>query len=476
MNVILLKDVEKLGHRGEVVNVARGYARNFLLPRNLAEVATEGRVKEVQRIEAQKAMHEARSAEQAAEIAATLGKLVLRFDVKSGPTGSLFGSVTTTDIADEIWRIRKIRVDRRKIGIDNIKRIGRYTVTIGVFEGVSADVKLMVVPEGGELPPEEELAAMIAAEEAEAAAAAEAAGVKPAVGRGRVGDRRGRRGAVEVAEPDGTVGRRRGRDGRDGRGDEGSRPKRARGRARSLGSCPGGSPIGSRRDVVSSTGPVDRRPDFPLRSGDPRWITVVASGEKPSAPGDRMGTHVPFSLHLAAATALLALSLRHRLTEARDRCSQHAVGDRAATEPGGGGVRSRRHAAVCDGDRCRHRGAPGLRLLSRVARHDLPGGARALRQGRAGRCDHARERARRAQRARARGRHGEDRRARSCRSRDLERRALRPDRQGDGDAPRPRARRPGDPASRPDPSRRDDRSRRPRRADGVRARAGAGQR
>jgi large subunit ribosomal protein L9 len=172
MNVILLKDVEKLGHRGEVVNVARGYARNYLLPRNLAEVATEGRVKEVQRIDAQKAMHEARSAEQAAEIAATLGKLVLRFDVKSGPTGSLFGSVTTTDIADEIWRIRKIRIDRRKIGIDNIKRIGRYTVRIGVFEDVSAEVKLLVVPEGGELPPEEELAAMEAAEAAAAAAAA----------------------------------------------------------------------------------------------------------------------------------------------------------------------------------------------------------------------------------------------------------------------------------------------------------------
>ena len=175
MNVILLKDVEKLGLRGEVVNVARGYARNFLLPRNLAEVATEGRVKEVKRIDAQKAMHEARSTEQANEIAETLGKLVLRFDVKSGPTGSLFGSVTTTDIADEIWRIRKIRVDRRKIGVDNIKRIGRYTVPINVFEDVSAEVKLMVVPEGGELPPEEELAAMEAAEAAEAAAAAAAA-------------------------------------------------------------------------------------------------------------------------------------------------------------------------------------------------------------------------------------------------------------------------------------------------------------
>jgi large subunit ribosomal protein L9 len=174
MNVILLKDVEKLGLKGEVVHVARGYARNYLLPRNLAEVATPGRVAEVKRIDAQKAMHEARSADQAAEIAATLGKLVLRFDVKAGPTGSLFGSVTTTEIADEIWRIRKIRVDRRKIGVDSIKRIGRYTVSIGVYEGVSAEVKLLVVPEGGELPPEEELAAMEAAEAAAAAAAAPA--------------------------------------------------------------------------------------------------------------------------------------------------------------------------------------------------------------------------------------------------------------------------------------------------------------
>lgn len=181
MNVILLKDVEKLGLRGEVVNVARGYARNFLLPRQLAEVATEGRVKEVKRIDAQKALHEARSTDQAAEIAATLGKTVLRFDVKSGPTGSLFGSVTPTDIADEIWRTRKIRVDRRKIGVDTIKRIGRYTVPVDVFEGVTAELKLMVVPEGGELPPEEELAAMEAAEAAAAAeASAAAAGVAAA--------------------------------------------------------------------------------------------------------------------------------------------------------------------------------------------------------------------------------------------------------------------------------------------------------
>jgi large subunit ribosomal protein L9 len=171
MEIILLQDVEKLGLRGEIVDVKRGYARNFLLPRRLAEVASPGRVAELRRIESQRARHEARSAEQATEIAELLGKTVLTFNVKAGPTGALFGSVTPTDVADEIWRTRKVRVDRRKIGIDTIKRIGRYTVPIDVFEGVVAEVKTLVVPEGGELPPEEELAAMEAAEAAEEAAA-----------------------------------------------------------------------------------------------------------------------------------------------------------------------------------------------------------------------------------------------------------------------------------------------------------------
>jgi large subunit ribosomal protein L9 len=179
MEVILLKDVEKVGLRGEVVNVARGYARNFLLPRNLAELATAGRVKELQRVDEQRARNEARTSEQAQEIADTLGKTVLTFNVKSGPTGALFGSVTTTDIADELWRTRKIRVDRKKIETDSLKRIGRYSIRVQVFEGVTAEVKTLVVPEGGELPPEEELAAMEAAEAAEAAAAAEVSAPAP---------------------------------------------------------------------------------------------------------------------------------------------------------------------------------------------------------------------------------------------------------------------------------------------------------
>ena len=178
MEVILLKDVEKVGLRGEVVNVARGYARNFLLPRNLAELASAARVAELKKLDEQRARHEARSVDQAQEIAGVLSKTVLRFDVKSGPTGALFGSVTTTDIADELWRTRKVRVDRKKIDTDALKRIGRYAIPIQVFEGVTVEVKTLVVPEGGELPPDEELAAMEAAEAARIAeeqAAAQAA-------------------------------------------------------------------------------------------------------------------------------------------------------------------------------------------------------------------------------------------------------------------------------------------------------------
>jgi large subunit ribosomal protein L9 len=167
MEVILLDDIEKLGLRGEVVNVARGYARNFLLPRRLAEPATASKVAELRKRDEQRARHEARSSDQAQQIADVLSKTVLRFEVKAGPTGSLFGSVTPTNIADELWRTEKIRVDRRKIGIDTIKRIGRFEVPIELFQDVQATVNTHVVPEGGELPSDEELAAMEAQERGE---------------------------------------------------------------------------------------------------------------------------------------------------------------------------------------------------------------------------------------------------------------------------------------------------------------------
>src|SRR5918911_5048769 len=165
MEVILRQDIDKVGLRGEVVNVARGYARNYLFPRGLADEATPARVAEVRKVEERRAQHEAKTFDEAQSLAEKFGQVELRFDVKAGPTGSLFGSVTPTDIADELWTKHKIRVDRRKIGIDTIKRIGRYQVPIELFQDVGAEVRTLVVPEGGELPPEEELEALAAAEE-----------------------------------------------------------------------------------------------------------------------------------------------------------------------------------------------------------------------------------------------------------------------------------------------------------------------
>src|SRR3954454_9887081 len=175
MEVVLKQDVDKLGLRGEVVSVARGYARNFLLRRGLAKDATPGIVKKIERRDAQRARHEAKTVDEAQAIAKRVEARELRFDVNAGPNGALFGSVTATNVADRLWEEQKLRVDRRKLHMDTIKRIGRYTVPFDVFGDVVAELKLVVAPEGQELPPEEELAALEAAEQAEAEAATAAA-------------------------------------------------------------------------------------------------------------------------------------------------------------------------------------------------------------------------------------------------------------------------------------------------------------
>jgi large subunit ribosomal protein L9 len=176
MQVILREDVDNVGLRGEVVDVAAGYARNYLLPRRLAEPASPGRVAELERIAAGRARHEAQSFEQAQELARKLESAELRFDVQAGETGTLFGSVTATDVAERVWADQRVRVDRRKLDLpESIKRIGRYQVPVELFTDVTATLRVVVVPEGGELPPEEELVALDeAAAQEEAAAAAQA--------------------------------------------------------------------------------------------------------------------------------------------------------------------------------------------------------------------------------------------------------------------------------------------------------------
>jgi len=157
VEVILLQDVDKVGLRGDVVDVARGYARNYLVPRRLAEEATPARAAELAKRDQLRARHEATTVEQARDTAAVLEETELRFEMKAGLTGSLFGSVTPTNIADALWEQKKVRVDRRKIDLDQpIKHVGRYAVPIDVFEDVRVEVRTLVVPEGGELPPEPE--------------------------------------------------------------------------------------------------------------------------------------------------------------------------------------------------------------------------------------------------------------------------------------------------------------------------------
>jgi large subunit ribosomal protein L9 len=143
---ILLQDVESLGERGDVVDVSPGYLRNYLQPRKLAEPATVGSIKVAQRRreDAERAAREAE--ERAQENAGVLGRTVLTIPQQAGDDGRLFGSVTPQDIVDAIREARGIRVDRRKVHLDEpIRHTGTYMVVVEIADGVTAAVKTMVV-------------------------------------------------------------------------------------------------------------------------------------------------------------------------------------------------------------------------------------------------------------------------------------------------------------------------------------------
>jgi large subunit ribosomal protein L9 len=143
---ILLQDVETLGEKGAVVDVSAGYLRNFLLPRKLAEPATTAsiQVAKRRRDDAERAAREAE--ERSRENAALLGRTVLTIPQQAGDDGRLYGSVTTQDIAEAIRDARGIRIDRRKIHLDEpIRHTGTYMVVVEVTDDVTAAVKTMVV-------------------------------------------------------------------------------------------------------------------------------------------------------------------------------------------------------------------------------------------------------------------------------------------------------------------------------------------
>jgi large subunit ribosomal protein L9 len=144
--VILLQDVENVGERGAVVDVSKGYLRNFLAPRKLAQPATKNALEAVRRSQDAADRAQEQTVAQAREAAEQLDRTVLTIEQQAGDDGRLFGSVTNQDIADAIKEARGITVDKRKVHLpDPIKSIGTYQVVVEMADGVTATVKTMVV-------------------------------------------------------------------------------------------------------------------------------------------------------------------------------------------------------------------------------------------------------------------------------------------------------------------------------------------
>ena len=143
---ILLQDVETLGERGAVVDVSKGYLRNFLIPRKLAEPATKASIDAAKRRETAAERAVAQATARAEEEAELLNKTVLTIAHQAGDDGRLFGSVTSQDIADAIRDARGIKIDRRKIHLEEpIKTVGTRMISVEIGDGVVANVKTMVV-------------------------------------------------------------------------------------------------------------------------------------------------------------------------------------------------------------------------------------------------------------------------------------------------------------------------------------------
>ena len=147
MEVILLQDVPNLGTKGSLANVSAGYARNYLLPKGLAEVGSPGKLAEFRRREEERKARDSRLAHQAEDITAMLNRTVLTVEARAGEGERLFGSVTNADIAAAIWDARRVRVDKKHVRLEEpIKTLGSHIVEVHVAEGFAASVKVIVVP------------------------------------------------------------------------------------------------------------------------------------------------------------------------------------------------------------------------------------------------------------------------------------------------------------------------------------------
>ena len=148
MEVILREDIEKLGNRGQVVKVAPGYARNFLLPKRLAVLATDANKKIVEQERQAHVRREAKQADEARDLAQQLTGVTVTIAQKAGENDQLFGSVTSKDVADALAAKDYTAIDRRKIQLDEpIKQLGEYKVPVKLHKDVTAEVTVIVVKE-----------------------------------------------------------------------------------------------------------------------------------------------------------------------------------------------------------------------------------------------------------------------------------------------------------------------------------------
>ena len=145
MKVILLQDVKGQGKKGDLINASDGYARNFLLPRKLAKEADAGSIKQIEIQKESEAFHIAEDKRKAEETRAFLSGKSIRFKTTGGADGRLYGAVTAKDVSEKIGSELGLDIDKRLITIsDTIKTTGEYTVRIKLFQGISAELKLIV--------------------------------------------------------------------------------------------------------------------------------------------------------------------------------------------------------------------------------------------------------------------------------------------------------------------------------------------
>lgn len=145
MKVILLQDVKGQGKKGDLINASDGYARNFLLPRKLAKEADAGSIKQIEIQKESEAFHIAEEKRKADETRAFLSGKSIRFKTTGGADGRLYGAVTAKDVSEKIGSELGLDIDKRLITIsDTIKTTGEYTVRIKLFQGISAELKLIV--------------------------------------------------------------------------------------------------------------------------------------------------------------------------------------------------------------------------------------------------------------------------------------------------------------------------------------------